>query len=231
MLSVRVNLRDYKRLTRDLEAVSTRAFPHASRNALNAMAFEGRKLWQAEMGSKFVLRNSWTVRRILVDKARGVDMASMRAVLFSPDEYLIKQEQGGESDHSVPTGIATGEGRGANPRRKLVRKPNQVSAIALGQRYHRGNRRQRNAVAIHAAAAEGRKFVFLDLEKRKGLFKLTGGRRSPRVDMVWDTTKKSHHIHPTPTLGPALQRLEVVAPRLMEGALIEQLKRAKAFGY
>ncbi len=230
-LGIKVDLSDFRRLTRDLEAVSGVAVPYAARNALNAIAFEGRKLWQAQMRDDFVLRNDWTTRRLYVDKAKGTTLAGMRSVLSSPDAFLVKQEFGGVENHSVPTGVATGEGRGASPRRRLVRAPNKVSVIALGNRMHKGNRKQRNAVAIRTAAADGLKFVYLELPKRRGLFRISGRSTSPQVDMVWDTTKKSHTVRPTPTLRRAVKRLEGKVPAIMTSALIDQLRRHKVFGY
>jgi hypothetical protein len=228
---IRVDLSDFKRLTRDLEAVSKGAFPHASRNALNAIAFEGRRIWQSELGRAFVLRNDWTTRRLLVTKAKGARMQGMRSTLESPDVFLLKQEAGGIENRSVPTGIATTEGRGANPRRRLVSKPNKVSSISLAPRLAKGNRKQRNAIAIRQAQAAGKRFVYLDTARHKGLFRLTGGKRLKSVDMVWDTTSKSHVVHRTPTLQRTINRLEPKCPALMTSALVEQLKRHKAFGY
>ncbi len=34
-----------------------------------------------------------------------------------------------------------------------------------------------------------------------------------------------------PTLGPSIRRLEVRAPAIMERAFVDQLRRAKVFGY
>lgn len=228
---IRVDLRDFKRLSRDLERTAKGAFPHASRNALNAVAFEGRKLWQEQMRRDFVLRTDWTTRRLFVTKARGTRMQGMHSALESPDAFLLKQEKGGTENRSVPTGVATTEGRGANPRRKLVSKPNKVSSISLATRTHKGSRRQRNAIAIRQAQAAGKRFVYLDTARHKGLFRLTGGKRLKSVDMVWDTTSKSHVVHRTPTLQRTITRLEPKMPALMTSALIEQLRRHKVFGY
>lgn len=230
-LGIKVDLHDFRRLVRELDKVSKVALPFAVRRTLNDLAFEGRKEWQREMRSAFVLRNDWTTRRLLVEKVKGGTVASMRSTLLSPDAYLIKQEIGGTENHSVPTGVATAEGRGANPRRKLVRQPNKVSAIALGQSRPRGNRRQRNAIAVHVAQKKGLKFVYLEGTKRKGLFRIKGGKRNPTLDMVWDTTKKSHRVQPTPTLARAVRKVEAKMPALMTSALIEQLKRHKVWGY
>lgn len=231
MIHVKVDLSDMKRLTRDLRAVSERALPHAQRNALNETAFEARKLWQEQMKHKFILRNDWTTRTLNVQKARGTNTETMESSVGSNQAYLVTQEYGGFVGGGVPTGVATGEGRGANPRRKLVRKPNKMGNIALGQRYRRGTRKQRNSVALHMAASTGKKFVFLELGKKKGLFRLTGGKKQPKLDMIWDTSSKSHRVRATPTLGPAIQRLSRELPRIMTKALTDQLKRLRVFGY
>lgn len=229
MIGVRVRWQG--NLSQHLEKTAKRAIPYAIRNGLNAMAFEGRRLWQQEMKSEFVLRNDFTTRRVMVEKARLGQPETMQAVVMHPSGFLVKQEYGGHEQHSVPTGIATADGRGANPRQKLVRRPFKVGAIDLPNRPHMANRRQRNAAAVRMAAAKGRKFVHLDLPTRKGLFLLRGGRRNPRVEMLWDTTSKSHRVPASPTLGPAMKRLESVADRLMAQAFIGQLKHHKVFGY
>lgn len=231
-MTVRVDLRDFKRLTTDLEKVSKSALPYAVRNGLNGLAFEGRKVWQGVLAETFILRNDWTTRRLLVEKASGTTVTGMRAVLTTPDAYLERREEGANENHSVPTGVATGEGRGANPRRQLVRKPNRVSAITLGTRPRTAtSQRQTNAIAVRMAVASGKRFVFLNLGKRKGIFRVTGGGRAGRVDLVWDTRSKSHHVKPMPTLGHAIRRLEVRAPAIITSAFVDQLKRHKAFGY
>lgn len=218
-------------LTRDLERTAKKAVPYAIRQALNDIAFAAKGHLQGNIRKEFILRNKWTERSVMVERARGLNPRQMQSAVFSKLDYLEKQEHGGTSTHAVPTGVATGEGRGANPRRKLVRRPNQVSAIALGERARKGSRKQRNAAAIHMAAKQGKKFVFLQLQRKIGLFKIRGGKRKPMVDMIWDTSQKSHRIKPTKTLEPAVARAEVAMPKLMTNALIKQLRMHKVFGY
>jgi hypothetical protein len=155
----------------------------------------------------------------------------MVASVGSVAEYLEKQEFGGTGKGTIPTPVSSGEGRGARPRKRLVRRPNRMGSITLAERRRVADRRQRNAIAIRAALKSGRKFVFLELERRKGLFRLKGGKRNPQVDMLWDLSRKSVRIRPNPTLGPTLRLIE---PRLLEihaGSLLEQLKRNRVFGY
>ncbi|HKY40648.1 MAG TPA: hypothetical protein VJN18_32155 [Polyangiaceae bacterium] len=216
---------------RDLEKVAKRAIPHALRNFLNHAAFEGRKLWQQEAREKLTLRNEFTTRRMFVDKAKGIEPRRMQARIIDGAGYLHLVEYGGtEHRAAVPTPPAAGLGRGAK-RTKVVRRGFKVGAIALADRFNAGSRQQRNAAAIRMAIAKGKRFVYLETAKRKGLFLLKGGKRKPRVEMLHDTTTGSHRIPRTPTLGPAISKLKTVAPKLMKAAVVDQLRRAKAFGY
>jgi len=231
MLNVKVDLAPVAKYEKQLGKFAKTAVPHAMRNGLNTMAFEGRKLWQGEMRSEFILRNTWTTRRILVVKASGTSIASMKSVVGSPDDYLEKQEAGGVQLGSVPTKVASGEGEGGGPRRKLVRGPNKLSAIQLTARSRKGSRKQKNAAAVRMAVASGKRYVFLHFGKSKGLFKLKGGGKRPGVSMVWNTTKKRHAVRAHPTLGPAVKRVGLRVDAIMANAMIDQLKRYKILGY
>lgn len=222
---------DLRKYTKDLEKVAKRAIPHAIRNGLNAMAFEGRKLWQQEMRGTFTLRNKWTEMGVRVIKAKGASINRMQATVMHPDGYLYKQEYGGiERRAAVPTPTAAGQGRAAK-RTKLVRGPYKVAAISLADRLKAGSRSQRNVAAVRMAVAQGKRFVYLEGAKKHGLFLIKGGKRKPRVEMLHDTTSSAHRVPPHPTLGPAINKLGGIAPKLMKIAVLDQLKRAKAFGY
>jgi hypothetical protein len=231
MINVKVDLTSVAKYERQLGKFAKTAVPYGVRNALNTMAFEGRKAWQGEMRSEFILRNTWTTRRILVVKASGTSVANMKSVVGSPDDYLEKQEAGGVQLGSVPTKVASGEGEGGGPRRKLVRGPNKLSAIQLTARSRKGTRKQKNAAAVRMAIAAGKRFVFLDLGKSKGLFKLKGGGKRPAISMVWNTTKKRHTVRARPTLGPAVKTIALMADKILADAMIDQLKRHRILGY
>lgn len=220
---------DVIHLKNALYNMARRGVPHASRNALNAVAFAAREQWQRELQFAMTLRNDWTRRSIQVTKAKGTDVASMESKVGSAAGYMEVQEHGGterkKHKHGVaiPTGVASGEGRGARPRKRLVRAPNRLPKIQLTPRIG-DNQKQRNAIAIGAALRAGRKHVFLELEKRKGIFRLSGGKRKPRVDLVWDLTRPSVRIPPTRTLGLTLQNIGPRMKQAIIGALIAQLQ-------
>jgi hypothetical protein len=234
---IRFESRDLDRFERHLGEVAKQAIPHGVRNGLNKIAFEARTEWQEQLGSRMVLRNNYTARSILVDKATGTNLETMRSVVGSVADYMGLQEDGGsvasKGKHGVtiPTPVSSGEGRGANPRKKLVRRPNRLSSIHLGSRLSTSNRKQRNAASIRQAIASGRKYAFLELERRKGLFRISGGKRKPKVDMVWDLTRKAVTLPKNATLEPTLSRISTRIPHHFAEAMVEQLRRRKVFGY
>jgi hypothetical protein len=233
---IEIEIRNAQRLERDLEKFAARAVPHAVRTALNKSAFEGRTIWQGELDQKMVLRNNWTKRSIQVDKATGVNLPTMQATLGSRADYMAFQEEGdtrakkGKHGVPIPTGVASGEGRGAQPRRRVVSRANRLSSIHLGTRVG-ASRRQRNAITIRQAIASGRKHVFLELDRHVGLFRISGGKRKPKVDMIFDLSRNSVNIPKNPTLEPTLRRLGPRLPGMYAAAIIEQLRRHKVLGY
>jgi hypothetical protein len=218
-------------LADELERMSRRAVPHGLRGAMNSAAFAARTEWQRQMGERFVLRNTFTARSVRVVKASA--SRAPQAIVGSIQPYLLTQEEGGtkrkRGRHGVgiPTSVASGEGRNARPRRRLVRRPNRLANISLGARPGR-HRKQRNAIAIRMAIASGRRFVFLELERAKGMFRIMGGKRRPRLEMIWDTSRPSVRIPRTPTLEPAMLRVNTRMPELLAEAMRFQLRRIQA---
>lgn len=228
---IRFDAPDVIELRNALYNFARKGVPHASRSALNAVAFEARKEWQRQIDDAMVLRNKWTTRSIRVVKARGTNVSRMESVVGSVATYMATQEDGGTIQRSgkhgvsIPTSVASGEGRGAQPRKRLVRRPNRLPNITLAPREGR-SRAQRNAIAIRRAIASGRKYVFLDLEARQGIFRIAGGRRRPRLDLIWDLSRPTVRIPPTRTLARTLRTIEPRLAPVLRRALQEQLDRA-----
>lgn len=220
------------KLFRDLEKFRSKAIPFAMRRTLNDTAFAARALWVDEIQKTLVTRNTFTTRSLRVERATGRTVAGMRAVVGSAAPYMGKREVLSREERGpVPTTVASGEGRSGKPRRRLVRRPNRIAAIQLPDKLRQGSRRQRAAVTISMAARKGHRFVFLELERRKGFFRVSGGKRRPRIDMLWDTSRKSHTVKPHPTLGPALKRVARLVPGIQRKALLEELRRNRIADY
>lgn len=230
--------RKLQRAVNVLGNFARRGIPHATRNGLNASAFEGRKAWTKEVEKAFTLRNTFTTRSLRVQKARGIDMRKMHSVLGSTADYMAEQETGGTERKSgkhgvpIPTPTSSGEGRAAK-RLRPVRRPNWLPKISLANRGSQTgmHRQQRNAVAIRKARKAGRKYVLLELEKRVGIFRLSGGKRRPKVDMVWDLSQPTVKTKPARTLRQTLWLITPTLPRLHVRAILEQLRRAGIRGF
>lgn len=230
-----VDMRAMHRAVAKMDAINKRAMPHAIRDTLNMLAFSARRDMQRRMGQQMTLRNRYTTRSIAVDKARGVMVPAMESRVGSLQPYMATQELGGtvssKGRHGVtiPTSTASGEGMSARPRKRLVRRANWLSAIRLAGRGS-GSAKQRNAIAISRAIRSGTRTAFLDLGQRKGIVRIMGGKRRPKVRMLWDMSKRSVRIKANPTLQPSMDAAQRRAPRVAQVAAMRQIKRALGRG-
>ncbi len=220
----------------DLKHFNERAVPHGMRNALTSAAFEGRKVWQEEMRRTFVLRNTYTVRSVLVEKAGGTNIATMHAILGSTAPYMGKQEEGGRvmgkhGSKPIPGPVAAGQPAGSH-RTRQVRAARRLSAIKAAHGRAVPGRIQRNAIALSVARRAGQKFALLERPKGgKGLFLVGGGRRKVKAKLLWDLSRKSVHVRAHPSLQRALATLTPRLPALYENKILEQLRRSHIAGY
>ena len=209
----------------------TDALPFATRHTVNQMAFKAREFGQQNLRNKMTLRNKWTERSVMVNMTRQLNIRKQESATGSTEDYLATQEfggvevAGGKHGVAIPTSTASGEGDSARPRKKAVRAANQMRRIRLSGRVKARSRGQRNFLAVRQAVDSGRKFVFLDLQKHSGIYKVIGGKRKPKVRLMHDMSRKSVRIPATPWLEPAVKKVEKIAPGLYFSALKHQLKR------
>lgn len=231
-----VDTREIHGLVRQLEVFSSKALPYAIRDSLNRSALAAKNVWADEIRSSMILRNRWTLGSLRVVNATGMDPRRMVAVTGSIARYMGTQEEGGKKTKhgkhgvAIPTKTASGEGRGSGPRQRLVRGPMKLGSIQVQNRTGI-SRKQRNAVSIRRALSNGKRFVYLELATTQGLFRISGGKRNPRLDMVWETRRPAVMIPRNPTLERALVRLDPHLPAIHLGALREQAARHRLFGY
>lgn len=190
---------------RILGQLSKTALPIAMNRTLNTTAFEARKHAQDTVREKMVNRNRFTLQSFRVEQARRFGEP---AVMGTVAPYMVDQEFGatrrGKRDSKpIPTSFSAGQAR-APTRTRTVRDTNKMQSIQLrkgGARFK--NKRQQNRVTIMQASTKGSKYVYLDMFRRKGIFKVIGRGESARVEMVHDLSRKSVTIKPTPVVGPA----------------------------
>jgi hypothetical protein len=241
---ITVDVRDLKRLTRELQIAKASSLPYAVRNSLNRSAFATRRAWQQQIEAEFVNRNRYTTRSVLVTKATGSKLSGLKAVVGSTAPYMGVQESGGTvrggKHKAIPTSYAAGQ-MGAIPRSKVVRRPNRMGALQAKK--GRGmSKRQRNAVAIARARKSGSKVAVLETSRGKALVRVLGrpkkGTRShgggtgkSQIRMVWDLSRGSVRVPPTPTLQHTLRRMQGPMLQIHKDAIIEQLRRHRVLGF
>jgi len=221
--------KDIKRLESDLKVFAERSFPFATKQTVNSSAFAARKIWQDNIREKMITRNRFTVQSIRVEQTKTLNVRRQAATVGSTADYMEDQEFGGiKTNPTIATSYSAGQGESTQPRTRMPRKANKMSNVRLSKRRKLGmTRKQRNFLTVREAATSGRKYLFLDLGKRKGIFKLTGGKRRPKIKMIHNTGIQSVTIPRTPTMKPAVEAVPV--PEIYKKALLFQVKRQGLF--
>ena len=236
MADMTVDMSGVDKLARELKKFSDRAAPFAIRSAINGYAFDARLNWQDEIDDKFITRNRFTRNSIRVETARGLNVDRMESVVGSIAPYMEKAEFGGteakKGKHGVAiaTSVASGEGEGTRPRRKLVRKPNKMKNIRLSRSKKRGmSRGMQNLVAVQEAISEGKKYVYMKTRRSEGIFKITGNKNKAKFKMVWDLSRPTITIPSNPTMAPAVKSTIRIAPGIAKAAFQDQIRRQRLF--
>lgn len=220
-----------------------RAFPRAHalavRGMLNTAAFQARREWQKNIKARMVVRargKFGAVGSIRVDRARGGAPTGGRSVVGSIAPYMSDQEfggtrrAGGKRGVPIPSRFASGEGRGRSPRKRLVRESRSLRAIRLSRRRNKGgatalNRNRRAMIAIKVAQKAGTEFVFLDLQRAPGIYRVPQGRG--RLELVHETQRSVINIPKNPTLLPAIKTVRPRMPGIYKAELRRQLVRRR----
>jgi len=227
---LRINDEQIRQYESDLRTFAGRAFPFATKQTINRAAFETRSRAQDNIRESMTTRNRYTVASVRVEQAKGLNPRTQVAVVGSIAEYMATQEfggieTGGGRAQPIATSYSAGQGR-TGVRTRLPRRPNKMQAIRLRKRSGAGlSRKAQNVVAVKSAAEGGNKFVYMDLGRRQGIFRVTGGARSPKVQMVWDLSRRSVRIPRRPWLGPATTETQRHIPQYYSEALQQQLRR------
>ncbi len=233
-----------ERYERQLTNLYERALPVANRFFLNDAAFAIARQSKQNVREGMTLRNQWTERSIRVERAKGNVIKHQRSEVGSIEEYMHDQEFGavetkkGKHGVAIPTGWSAGQ-EGQKPRTRLVRKANKMRSIKLtkGSGGSVSRSRRRNAALVGEAVESKKRFVYMDLGRRKGIFKVIGGRKSKkdgkvrgaRVKMVHDLSHKVIRTPANPWLSPATDTVQPRFPRMYGRRLLEQIKRQRTF--
>jgi hypothetical protein len=212
-----------------LVLANERALPFATKAAVNNAAFYAMRQAKQNIRKEFTTRNKWTEKSVIVKKAKGLRISEQESKVGSTQEYMAGQEEGdtivsgGKHGRPIATGYSAGQ-EGQRPRTRLPRPANRRSRISLRSGVGR-SRKQRNIIAVKTAAASGNKFVFLDNGRKRFIAKVIGGKRRPKVKMVYDLSKKIVTIRATPWFGPAVDKAVRRLPEFYRKAFLFQLRR------
>lgn len=230
-----ISLRGLDEMQRELETMAKRAVPYAARDMLNSLAFAGRKIWQDEMRASLTLRNAWTTRQALVQKASGTRMPEMQSVLGHTEDYMLRMEYGA-GEHAkrggvfIPTETAAGQAKGSlrAGRKRAVRKSLIIKVLGKVKRQPRSlSRKARNARAIREAIRDGSRLAYLEMERKRGIYIIKGGRKRPDVRKLYDLTRPFVPMPRIPTLQRTIDRTMTQAPSIGLAAVMRQLDRLR----
>lgn len=224
--------KELKKFAKSLKKFGEKEFAVINGMALNQTAIEARKEYVRIAEMRFTMRNKWTVRSIQYQKVQG--FKNQFSEVGSTMNYMEDQEFGktiyksGKHGVSIPTSTASGEARGARPRRKTVMQSRLRTRINLykGKRVKAKNRRAYVVGAVkQAAAAGGRRYLYLPLQKAPGIYLITGGKRNPKLNLIYDLSKKSVTVPARPTLKPAINNIRPRIPQYYETAFEKRVLR------
>lgn len=230
---------DIKRFERDLKLFARKAFPFATKETINRAAFGTQKAARATIAKTMITRTKGkrsAAGSVLVNPTKTLRVSRQIAATGSTELFMERQEFGfterSEGKHGVPliTAFASGEGMQTVPRRRLATRVHHVPNIQLRRQGRRRlSARQRTLVAVKQAAKSGNKFVFLNLGRKKGLFKILGTKKKPLPRMVADLSGRTHQIQPRPWLKPSFDLVARQLPRFYRDALRKQIHRHRVF--
>lgn len=218
-------------MQRALEQLSRRDLGPAARETVNSLAFAGREAWQDEMRKSLTLRNRFTERRALVEMARSTSFGrGIAATLGHTEEYMALLESGGTERaekrfRPIPTEVAAGQSFGSlrSGRTRAVR-PSAI-ITRLGSKHR--SRSKNNARAIRDAIRTGKRLVLLVMGRRRGIYRVKGSKRKPKLVKLYDLSRRRTPVPRTPTLERAVWRAHAQGPAIAHYALGKAIDRMR----
>lgn len=243
-----INDRELWKLERDLNTYAKRAAGFASRDALNFAAFNTQAAARERIRREMINRNQFTVRSVLVDRAKSSRIAAQEAIVGSIAPYMATQEFGGrtafrgDNQTRIPTSFAAGQD-GSKPRTKLPTSTNKFRNIKLRRKVRKGkfaSNVQKRFLTALVAARDGERFVYLEggtgghsgtgIYRVWGRNKVRGQYRGVKTRMVYNMSRSPRRIPKNPWLTPSVREVEKTLPSLYAVALRNQAQRWGLFG-
>lgn len=231
MISVKIE--GLVELERGLQRLATTALPYACKEILNKAAYATVDALKREAQQSFTLRNKYTLGSFRMERAHGGRIDQMQSIAGSIQPYMLTQEQGGDvkakAHHvAIPAPAAAGQASGVH-RTKTVRGARKLAAISIVRPPPSANslgRRRFNVVSAAVSLRKGTKFVMF---KRpgggEGIYLIVGTTKTFKARLLYDVSRSSVHIKPTPILERAVAAVMPKMDGIVQAAIEQQLKR------
>jgi len=237
----RIDDKETKRLEKHLGVLKDRAFPFATKETLNRTAFVAQKMYKRNIQRKLITRNKYTEQSIRVEMAKGLNIRNQMSVVGSTADYMEDQEfsgtkrKTGKHGVAITTSFASGEGRGAQPRKRLAKKKNKMRNIKLKNKKRVAKTaKQALLFKVQDAVTSGNRTIFHRFtNSRQGILRVVGGRKGfkrgwpkgAKLEMIQDLSKATVFIPKTPLLKPAYEKATKQMPRIYRDSLRYQIKK------
>lgn len=239
---IKADLSEWEDLENKFKIFAKRAYPFATKFALNDAAFMARGVARNDIKQKMILRNQWTKKGIKVEKVRGLNVDRQFSLVGSVDDYMERQEFGGtlrkkgKRGKQIYTAESAGLARGTQPVTKLPVPTNRMGKTGkitlLKRSTAGGTKKQQSQTRIRQAVRAKQRHVYLELSgKAKGIFLIKGRGKKKKITLVQDMSRDSVRTPPNPWLRPAVLRVAKQLPRIFHRQMVRQAKRHRLFGY
>ena len=242
-MTFKVDDRDVEQLADDLYVLYKRAVPFAIGQTVNKNAFMAQRFAREKIAAEFTNRNKFTQQSVQVDRNREMrNVGAMRAIVGSTEDYMADQEFGGvqanrrSGGHAIPTSYSAGQGE-APKRTRVVRRKNRRGSLNLSKTRQRAlTKKQETLLRVRQAVETGKRDVYLEFGRTKGLFRVVGGRRGrqkrgqvkgARLRMLYDLSRSSVAVTRHPWLLPSVNRTKQRTGSNFADELERQIKRQR----
>jgi len=235
-LMIDIDFSEINKLELQLEILNSRAMPFATKNTLNEAAFKAREIAQKRIKDTLINRNQFTQRSVKVQKTNTLRISEQMSIVGSTQDYMERQEFGGikvkkgKRGTPIATSYSAGQPQDTIPRTKLPTRSNKLRNINITKNKNpTQGRLQRNFIAIYEAARTKRSYIFLNLARSQGIFKVIGGAKKPRIKMIHDLSNKAVVIPAKPWLRPSVEEVKLLIAQIHIDSLQFQIDRLQLF--
>jgi len=206
-----IDTTDLKKLQKDLRFFAADIYPLITRDTLNHGAFETMFIARRLVSRRFTLRNKWTQRSILVEKATGTNVNKMQSKTGSTMDYMRDQELSGEkrTKGSGAVAIPQKDVRTGKSHARTIPKRNYIKSLRLvkGPFKRRFSSKKARVVAMMIVAKQKK----LAMKMNDNIYTVDristgGGKASGVLRRVYHVGKDSVRIPAMPWLMPSAMK-------------------------